>query len=506
VTLFEVTEVPGAVHDRRANRSTRNASRQVRLTTRPSWLDWSGSLTGRTIRFIETYCIVPKGHGAGKPMVLADFQKDAIEQLLGDGVRTGEFSLGRGNGKSSFMAGFGLAHLFLDEWSPQVPLIAITLKQVVKATYSVAVRMVQLHNELDGRALVYTAIGDQRIAVSYNSGEMFPLASDIDALQGLDPSLALVDEVGFIGQGAWDALQLAGGKRPNSLIVGLGTTGKRDSALHRLHEMWRSGVDLAGHCRINYSATPGCDIRDRAEWRRANPAIDAGFLAEDAIAAAVDITPEDAFRAFRLNQWVDLVGTESWLGPNALAIWKALADPGYQWDDRATTYAGVDVSLRHDTTAVVAVQQRPDGRWHARSWIFRAPEGRPVDQGEVRHCIRQIPALAACAYDPRFFEGSAQELAEEGVPMIEVPQTAHRMVPAIGNLYRLITGGGLSHDGAPDFAAQVTTAVARHSDNGMTLSKLKSDLKIDAAIALALAVSMADTAPLPVPDDAFRIW
>lgn len=498
--------LPGleATHRHDARTGSRNAARKARTTSQPPWWSWKGSRAGLTMKFIETYCVIPKGRGAGRPMVLAPYQREAVEQLFADGVRTGEYSMGRGGGKSTFMAALGLSDLYLERWQPQVPIIATKVQQAKKACYDVAVRMVKLNPELEDRTIVYTAFGGQMLATEFNGGEMFPFASDVDGLQGLDPTLALVDEMGFISPESWEALKLAGGKRERSLVAGLGTTGKKTSALYALELLAREGVILPGHVRINYSGAAGCSIHDRAEWHRANPALDAGLLPIEVLENDVAASPEDAFRAFRLNQWVDLVGTESWLGSNAARVWGNLTD-AYEFDPQRISFAGVDVSLRHDTTALVRVQQRPDGRWHAVATIWRAPDGLTVDRAPIRAAIAAIPNLAGCAYDPRFFEDSAQELAEMGVQMIEVPQTPQRMVPAIGTFYRLITGGGLTHDGDPEFAGQVTSAVRRDSEHGFTLSKLRSELKIDAAIATALALSITDIEPPPT-DDAFRIY
>lgn len=491
-------------HRQDARQGSRNAARRVQTTSAPPWWEWRGTPAGLRIQFIERYCVIPKGRGAGELMKLAPYQLEAIEQLYAEGVRTGEYSMGRGGGKSTFMAALGLADLYLERWQPQVPIIATKVQQAMKACYSVAVRMVKSHDELADRANIYTAFGGQMIATEFNGGEMFPFASDVDGLQGLDPTCALVDEMGFISPESWEALKLAGGKRETSLVAGLGTTGKKSSALYHLELLHRESVELPGHVRINYSATPGCSIHDRTEWARANPSLEVGLLPIEQLEADVMSAPEDAFRAFRLNQWVDLIGTESWLGPNAARVWGNLRD-AYEFEQSRPSFAGVDVSLRHDTTAVVRVQQREDGRWHCVATIFRAPEGFTVDQGPVRAAIADIPNLVGCAYDPRFFEASAQELAELGVQMVEVPQTPQRMVPAIGTLYRLITGGGLTHDGDPEYAAQVTSAVRRDSEHGFTLSKLRSELKIDSAIATALALSITDIEPAPA-DDSFRIF
>jgi phage terminase large subunit-like protein len=95
------------------------------------------------------------------------------------------------------------------------------------------------------------------------------------------------------------------------------------------------------------------------------------------------------------------------------------------------------------------------------------------------------------AFDPAFFQRSAEVLADDGFPMVEFPQSPQRMVPACGNLYELIVNRKLAHDGSPVFADQVLSAAQRMKDNGWTLSKGKSKRKIDAVIALAMATDRA---------------
>ena len=75
--------------------------------------------------------------------------------------------------------------------------------------------------------------------------------------------------------------------------------------------------------------------------------------------------------------------------------------------------------------------------------------------------------------------------------MQEVPQSLERMTAAIGHLYEVVRSGRLTHDGDPAFAGQVLNAVPRFNERGFTLAKGKSRGRIDAAIALALAVDRA---------------
>jgi phage terminase large subunit-like protein len=86
-----------------------------------------------------------------------------------------------------------------------------------------------------------------------------------------------------------------------------------------------------------------------------------------------------------------------------------------------------------------------------------------------------------------FFELAAADLTDEGIPMIEVPQSVERMVPACGHAFELIVSGRLVHDADPVLEDHVLSAVQREGERGWTLSKGRSKRKIDAAIALVLA-------------------
>jgi hypothetical protein len=70
------------------------------------------------------------------------------------------------------------------------------MSQAIRSCYGVAVAMVRAEPELERRALIFTGIGQTRVAVPPNGGEMFPVSNDPDGLQGLDYSMAIVDEIG----------------------------------------------------------------------------------------------------------------------------------------------------------------------------------------------------------------------------------------------------------------------------------------------------------------------
>jgi len=423
---------------------------------------------------------------------LAKFQRQWLKQAFDDPtISSSVMSVGRGNGKSTFLAAVALWATFDPDESgaPQVPVVAVTINQAVRSVYGVALAMINNEWELYSRSLTYSAIGAMKIVVPSTGGEMFPVSNEPDGLQGLDPSLAVCDEVGFMPIESWDSLLLASGKRPRSLVVGIGTPGfDRDNALWHLRSRVREGLEVPGFRYVEYGATEGCRLTDEVEWRRANPALAEGFMNPAALHTAVALSPEAHFRIFRLGQWID--GAESWLGPDGRTLWDGLTDV-FDFVDGAPTWVGVDVGLKRDSTAVVTLQRRPDGRLHARLRLWVPTPGDPVDVTDVMQHLRDLDArydVQAVSYDPRFFDVPAKMLEDEGLPLIEVPQSLEHMTPAIGSCFELIKRAELSHDGDEAFAMHVLNAVPRFNERGFTLAKGKSHGRIDAAVALALAV------------------
>jgi phage terminase large subunit-like protein len=481
-----------------------NRAKSVGIIRRAEWEAWKGSRVGRYIKFTEKYCIAPV---VRRPVQLHTFQRDMYERWLDPNTRADMEKIGRGNAKTTTLGGFVTTGLFLEQ-DGDVPIVATTVKQAEKTVYGCVVSMVEAHPELAARAHKFTSVADKRLYIPQTNSVVYPMADLPSALQGLNPSVPVLDEASEASIDTWDALALASGKRPDSIVIGVSTPSfKLDgNAMLAFEQALAGGVQLPGNVFHAHAAPDGCDYRDESMWQIANPGLllDCGchhcaagappILYIDALRAEVGRVGEQKFRCYRLAQWPTMI-LEGWLGEDGPELWRRLEDP-YDLVRKAPTWAGVDVSLRYDSTAVVLVQQRPDGRWHAVAKVWYPGDG-VVDQAEVREHLRRASIdfdLQGVGYDPRFFEASAQDLYAEGLPMIEIPQTPSRMVPAVATTYRAIVSGAITHDADPVFEQHVVNAQARPSEGGITLSKNPklNALKIDACIALVHAISLAD--------------
>ena len=188
-------------------------------------------------------------------------------------------------------------------------------------------------------------------------------------------------------------------------------------------------------------------------------------------------------------------------------VWHEQATENLQFDKDAPMFLGVDMALKHDSVAVAQVQER-DGFYYttARIWL---PSDTGIYYSEVEQHIIDLCTqynVQEVAYDPAFFERSAQELVDRGIEMVEFPQTGKRMIPACGNAYDMIVGRKIKHPNYETFTDQVLSASQRQTDSGWRLSKGKSKRKIDACIAMVMALDRATAPQVAEADVGIAEW
>jgi phage terminase large subunit-like protein len=182
------------------------------------------------------------------------------------------------------------------------------------------------------------------------------------------------------------------------------------------------------------------------------------------------------------------VPSDSWLRDHP-AAWGACQGTWTLEGDEPAVLA-VDMSLRHDSTAVLECVKLADGRTAVTARIWMPLEG-VVDHLEVFTYIRDRAEelgrrFRGVVYDPRFFELPARMLEAARVEVIQFDQTPTLMAPACKETFDAIVAGQIVHDGDPELSAHVKAAVRRQQERGFTLSKGKSQRRIDAAVALCM--------------------
>ena len=445
------------------------------------------------IEFAREHFTVLKGFRAGQPLEFTRWQRWLLKSLYerrDDGrlrYRRALIGLPRKQGKSLLGSAIAVYGMVAGEPGAEIYAVAGD-RQQARIIFNEAKSQIQASPMLAAETKVY------RDAVEMpRFGSVFRvLSSEFRSQAGLNPSLVLFDELwNQQSSDLYDQMSLGSGARLEPLIVSITTAGfDLDSVCGEQYQYGKQCA--AGEIEDEqfgfwwWEAPAECAITDRKAWRVANPNIAEGLLDPDDLAAATKQTAELAFRRWRLNQWVRT--QESWL---PIGAWDACRTDT-ALDASLPIWVGIDMALKHDSIAVAVAQPQ------AESIVVRARIWNPSEQGvdiaEVEAHLRELSRtyqVHEFAYDPSFFQRSAEALADDGLPMVEFPQSAQRMVPACGNAYELIVAGRISHDGSPTLTDHVLSAAQRMTEQGWRLSKGKSKRKIDGCIALVLALDRA---------------
>jgi phage terminase large subunit-like protein len=400
------------------------------------------------------------------------------------------WSMPRGNSKSTMAAALGLYGLHGDgEEGASICVVAKDERQA-RIIFNTAVRMTELSKSLSQRTYIY----HDYLKVPRTGSTFQVLPAESDRLEGLDPSICLIDEIGVVDRRVYETVALAMGKREHSLTLAIGTPSPMgtDSVMWDLRAWALEHPDDKSFAFTEYAAPAGCDIDDEAAWAIANPALN-DFLWPDALRATLPPkTREAVFRRARLGQWTEQAD-DCWLQPGAWAS----RSTGLPLSDGEEIVLAFDGSFSQDSTALVAatVSQTPHidviGHWFNPG----DPEWR-VDVLEIEQAIRAACLryrVMECTADPFRWQRSLQVLERDGMPVSEFPQTSARMSPATIGLHEAVTNAQVTHSGNAALAEHVMNARVTEDARGTRLSKESKDSprKIDLAVAAVMAHSRA---------------
>lgn len=108
----------------------------------------------------------------------------------------------------------------------------------------------------------------------------------------------------------------------------------------------------------------------------------------------------------------------------------------------------------------------------------------------IREQTSRFPVTAVC-YDPQFMHHAAQQLIDEGIEMVEWRQDNARMVPATRILHEAVINKRLRHGGDLTARAHALAAGVRETERGLRIKKTESRERIDAVVALMMAMAWA---------------
>jgi phage terminase large subunit-like protein len=457
------------------------------------------------IWWIETHCVLGVGDHYGKQFKLRPWQKHIILHLYRlnpDGTRRYRRALigmPKGNGKTPLEAAIAAFELAGgDHVAPVVPVGAASFEQADLAFGDLKV-MFRESPTLSQVADVY----DTEIILRGMPGRAYRVAAARGSNDGARPTCYIADELHEFDDSAKEGahLVLSNGtaKRADSLQLNMTTAGANlDSLCGRMYQHGKriqSGEAIDDRFLFIWFEGPeDIDITNedalRAAIRSCNPAAD-DFLDVEEVVQRSKVIPEFEFRRYYLNQWTR--AQESWLPPGA---WLS-CEGDNEIPKGADVFVGVDMAIFHDSAAVCVAWQSPTGEVVVQSRVWEPEDGR-IDHHSVKQHLKELSRqfnVKRIVADPRYFELIATELLDEGLPVLDFPQSPERMYPACANAYELIASNQLIHGGDATLTDHVLSAAQRQTDRGWTLSKGRSKRKIDACIALVMATWEATRVP-----------
>ncbi|MEV5943657.1 terminase large subunit [Streptomyces sp. NPDC051994] len=463
------------------------------------------------------------GGPSGSLLKLRPWQVDLVGGLLArrpDGRlkhRQALIGMPRKQGKSALGAGIALYGLAFGPAGGEVYSIAAD-KEQARIVFGTAKKMIDLEPEFASYFKTY------RDAIEMPStGSVYRvLSSEAFTKEGLNPHLTVADEVhAQPNRELWDTLSLASGARVEPLMVGITTAGVksdttgRDSLCYSMYQygcqVIRGEFDDPAFYFAWWGAPDGADHRDERTWHLANPGLGDIVSVED-FQSSIRRTPEAEFRTKRLNQWVNT--SQAWLPAGA---WDACAGTGGVPDGSEVTL-GFDGSFNNDSTALVVVSCPAGSDELPHVDVVEAWE-RPSTAGndwtvpivDVEAAIRTACRrwrVREIVCDPYRWSRSYQVLEDEGLPIVEFPQSPARMIPATTRFFEAVMNRTLTHSGDPRLARHLANCVIKTDARGSRLSKdaKASPRKIDLAVSAVMALERACTEPEPEPEPQFFSW
>lgn len=465
----------------------------------------------RVIDFIEGTCVNTKGRWRGQPFRLLAWQKRLLYELFEIDPATGlrryrwaYVEVPKKQGKSELIAAIDLYLLLADdEESPEIACGSNSDEQA-DLVFGAAKAMCELSPLLTPLVAVFRR---EIVRRDNPAAKIIRVSAKAKTNDGRNLSGVTLDELHEFdesGEQLFNVLTNGVAARRQPLVLMITTAGYDPETLcGRMHDHARkilSGevVDPAFYAKIYAAPVEDVNLDDDAALRAALVAANPSFGVTVEWAFYADQRRKGAanFKRYYLNIWT---GAETqWLPDGA---WDECRGQPFDLDPTLPTFVGVDASTKRDTTAVV-VGQWLDDVLRVKCKVWERPiepaTGKPVEGwrlplDEVERHLRDLHAtypLRAVAYDPAFVTWLALKLEDDGVPMVEIPQTDGRMKPPTQALYELVIDRRLQHDGDPMLARHVRNAVAKQVEGGQRLVK-RGGRPNDAAIALVMMTGEA---------------
>lgn len=437
------------------------------------------------------------------------------------------------NGKSTWLAAVALYLAFIDGEMGAEVYTAATSRDQAKIVFEDAKKMVEFSPRM--RSNFGIEYSQYSVFQTETNSSLKALSQDRGGTKdGLNVHAAIIDELhAHKTADMYDIVANGVAAREEPLILAITTAG--DDTTTKCYQERQVVVDIlrgkAAHDQyfgMVFCLDRGDDWQDPKVWPKANPnygiSVTEKYL--HSVFEKVKVSPkqEGITRQKHLNEWVGAV--DGWIAPS---IWEAakLDVPESQFKGQVC-FGGYDLASRLDLAGWGRLRPRlQDGKihWHIFSTPYinervvdtkeaingeKRPDEYPVwrDQG----CLIVTPGASTdfdriqqdienfhtessfyeLGHDPYHAAQLTSNLMDQGINVIEVPQTTQYLSEPMRWIEQLLAEGRLHHDGDPVLQWCVLNVVVRpDAKENIFPRKTSPGKKIDLAIGMIIAASRA---------------
>ena len=440
--------------------------------------------------FIESALFDPE---TGKPFKLLDAERDFLDHaFLTDAdarllYPEQIFAAPKKSGKTGFAALHMLTTvlLFGGRFAEGYAL-ANDLEQATSRVFQAIKRIVEASPLLADQAEVTR---DKITFPAFSNATISAIASDYTGAAGANPTISVFDELwGYTSERSrrlWDEMVPSPARQISCRLVVTYAGFSNESVL--LEELQKRGMaqpEVAPSLHAGDGLLMAWHTKPIAPWQTES------WLTQ-------------MRQALRPNQFLRMI-TNTFVTSESTFIdmdhWDACVDPSATpmvVDQMLPIWIGVDASVKHDSTAIVAVTWDQSAQKLRLVWsrTFQPSPSEPLDfEACVENTIIELSQrfkIQKVLFDPYQMQATAQRLARMRIPIEEFPQTVPNLTAASQNLYELITGHNLVVYPDAQMRLAVSRAVAIESSRGWRITKEKQSHRIDVVVALAMAAHAA---------------
>lgn len=447
----------------------------------------------------------------GEPFVLEPFQRLILLAYFA-GFSEILILIPKGNGKTTLLAALAIFHLLTTPY-PEAYIGASTKGQADKM-YLEACRIMDCRAAWRKRLIKRAATREIRVSRDASKGRLVVLASDkLDKgfSEGIAPTLGLIDELhAHVNDAIYSAIHGALHKRGGQMLT-ISTAGDDEESLlgrmrevaHQLRQKLRLDrltVARAGNfVMFEWALLPSDDPEDIDAVKAANPA---SFVTKAALRALRASPSMKAGRWARYhgNRWGIVEGR--WMEPE---IFDA-CERRFDVEDGELLVLGLDFARTFDHASLIGMHPTVPGEGEegaGRGRVFPIAHWKPEEEDggkipfwKVKQGIRDACkrwAVVGVGYDKNGgFAQSAEELEDEGIPMIEISMGSAVWAPLTAELEAAFVGERLEHNGDAELRKHFLAAETKDSEHGERLhgkpkGKTKRKMHVDAVIGTGCA-------------------